>query len=423
MWFTRENTTNVGGIDIEDVLLKALVEGETIDRDKAMTLPAVSGAVDFICNAIASLPVKLYKKNEENAFEILELDPRVKMLNGDTKDTLDGFQLKKAIVEDYLLSGNGYCFIHKSRNETKGLYYVKANEIQITQENNDPIFKDYKIMVNGKTYESYQFVKLLRSTKDGMRGIGITEEVGKLLETAYNTLLFQLKIMRNGGNKKGFLKSPRRLAKEELIELKNAWKRLYSNTDENVVVLNNGLEFQDAQNTAVESQLNESIGTLNQEINALFHISDDFDRTFKFAIFPIVKAFETALNRDLLLEKEKETYHFEFDVAELTKVNIKERYEAYKLAKDTGFMTLNEIRGLENLTQMEGLDIIDVGLGAVLYDISNKTFYTPNTKEKVEIDGGNITVETSGSENVGEQSNQEETNEQEKGDAESEVEN
>ena len=92
-------------------------------------------------------------------------------------------------------------------------------------------------------------------------------------------------------------------------------------------------------------QLNESKNTLNDEINNIFHISSDFYETFKKAIYPIVRAFETALNRDLLLEKEKNKYFFEFDVKEILRANIKERYDAYKLAKETGFMTLNDIRG------------------------------------------------------------------------------
>ena len=45
---------------IDDVLLRALFNGETITREKAMTLPAVAGAVDFISNMIACMPVKLY---------------------------------------------------------------------------------------------------------------------------------------------------------------------------------------------------------------------------------------------------------------------------------------------------------------------------------------------------------------------------
>ena len=51
---------------------------------------------------------------------------------------------------------------------------------------------------------------------------------------------------------------PRKLAKEAIEALKTAWRRLYQNNTENVVVLNEGLEFQEASNTSVEMQLNEN---------------------------------------------------------------------------------------------------------------------------------------------------------------------
>ena len=109
-------------------------------------------------------------------------------------------------------------------------------------------------------------------------------------------------------------------------------------------------------------QLNESIDNLNHQIDKIFHISDNFYDTFKFAIYPIVKAFETALNRDLLLEKEKGKYFFEFDVKEIVKANIKERFEVYKLAKECGIYTINEMRRLENMNELEGLDVVDLGI-------------------------------------------------------------
>lgn len=372
---------------VDDVLLRALMSNETITREKALTLPAVSGAVDLICNSIASMPVKLYKYKQGKVEEV-ENDTRVKLLNGDTGDTLDAFQMKKAMVEDYLLGKGGYCYIQRQRNDITGLFYVEDRYITIWK-TYEPIHKQYQIYVAGYddrgnekqagSYQPYDFIKLLRNTKDGASGIGLTAEVSKALETAYQTLLYQLGLVKTGGNKKGFLKSQRKLGQEEIDVLKVAWRKMYANNEENVVVLNNGLEFQEASNSSVEMQLNESKKTLQDEINNLFHISDDFDMTFKLAIYPIVKAFETALNRDLLLEKEKKNYFFEFDIKEIIRASLKERYESYKLAKETGFMTINEIRRAENMNYIEGLDVVNVGLGAVLYDTNTHQYYTPNT--------------------------------------------
>lgn len=372
----KRDTEPVAEPQVSDVLLRALLTGDTIDRQKAMTLPAVSGAVDFISGAIASMPVYLYRVKKGNVERVD--DVRSTMLNGDTGDTLDGFQLKKAMVEDYLLDKGGYCYIERSRNDVTGLYYVATNNVSINI-NADPIHKDFDILVGSDIYKPFEFVKLLRNTKDGASGIGLTAEVSKALETAYQTLLYQLYLVKSGGNKKGFLKATRKLGQEEIDILKRAWANLYANNSENVVVLNNGLEFQEASNSSVEMQLNESKKTLESEINNIFHIKDNFEETYKFAIYPIVRAFETALNRDLLLESEKKRYFFAFDSKEIIKASLKERYETYQLAKDCGLMTINEMRQAENMNTIDGMDYINLGLDSVLYNTNTGEIYTPNT--------------------------------------------
>lgn len=379
--------------EVNDVLLNALLRGDPITREQAMTIPAVSAAVDFISGSIASMPVKLYwlKENDagERYVEERADDTRVKMLNNDTGDTLDAYQLKKAMVEDYLMGRGGYAYIQRGErsNDVGGLYYVSDEYVTVIW-NPDPIFKKRKLFVYEKEYELFDFIKLLRNTKDGAEGVGLTTEVATALDTAYNTLVYQLSAAKNGGNKKGFIKSTKRLGQDEINVLKTAWRNLYANKGESVVVLNNGLEFQEASNSATDMQLDQNKKTLSDEINGIFHIyPNDYYRTFKEAIYPIVKAFETALNHDLLLESEKGKKFFEFDVKEILRVNIKERYEAYKLAKETGFLTLNEIRRAENLSRIEGLDVVNVGLSAVLYDTNTHQYYTPNTDAMHDMEG------------------------------------
>ena len=375
---TTTTTTTQQEMIPNDVLLQALLNSQPITREQALTLPAVSGAVDFISGMIASMPVKLYKY-KDGKVESKDDDPRVLLLNGDTGDTLDAFQMKKAMVEDYLLGKGGYAYIRRNRNDVTGLFYVKDIFVSAIP-NFKPIYKDFYLIVEGQTYQKYEFIKLLRNTKDGATGVGLTEEVGTALETAFNTLLYQLNIVKSGGNKKGFLKSQRKLGQDEINVLKQAWNNLYANSTENVVVLNNGLEFQEASNSSVEMQLNESKKTLQDEINNIFHIyPNDFYRTFKEGIYPIVKAFTTALNKDLLLEKEKNKMFFEFDVKEILKANPKEQAEIYKLYKEIGMLTINELRRMDNRNMIEGMDVLNVGLGAVLYDANTHQFYTPNT--------------------------------------------
>lgn len=366
-----------------DVLLTTLIKGDTISREQALSIPAVSANVDFIAGCIASMPVKLYKYKKDKVEEVKN-DTRTRLLNNDTGDTLDGFQFKKALIIDYLLGKGGYAYIQKYRNEVTGLFYVPEDYVVIDY-NFQPIHKSYKIYVEDGTYKPFEFIKLLRNTKTGAWGNGIIDELNGALQTAFQTQLYQLGLVKTGGNKRGFLKSERKLGQEEITALKQAWRNLYANNTESVVVLNNGLDFKEAANTSVEMQLNESIKTLEDQIDKIFHITDNFYDTFKFAIYPILKAFETALNRDLLLENEKNKCFFVFDVKEIIKANPKERYEVYRLAKECGMMTKNEMRQEENMNYIDGLDVVDLGLGAALYDVNTHSYYTPNTDTQSEL--------------------------------------
>ena len=378
-----ESTTTTDSIymPVDDALLRAFLNSESISKEQAMSLPIVSSAVDKISNVIAMLPIYLYQEiicEDKKVIKKIESDTRIKLLNDDTGDTLDSFQFKKALIQDYLLDKGGFAFVNKKGNQVISLHYVEATQVSYFK-NIDPIFKDGQYLVNGKRYELYNFIALLRETKDGITGKGLIEEVSKAVETAFSNMIFELNLVKKGGVKKGFITSDKKLGKEELDLLKKAWKNLYSSGEENVMILNNGLNFQDAGSTGVELQLNERKKTLNEEINNIFHISDDWDKYIKDAIIPIITALETALNKTLLLENEKESYYFAFDTREITKGNIKERYEAYKIAKDTGFMTNNEFRYLEDLEQIDGLDTISFSLANVIYDIKTKQYYVPNT--------------------------------------------
>ena len=252
------------------------------------------------------------------------------------------------------------------------------------ERNTDAIFKNYNILIDGNNYRPYNFIKLLRNTKNGAYGTGYVKEINKTLETAYKRILYELDLMRTGGNKKGFLKSSKHLDERGMKELKKAWSEYFSGNS-SCVILNDGMEFQEASNTSVENQLNEKNKTFSDEIKEIFHIGKTHDEFLKNTIMPIAIAFCTALNRELLLEKEKDDYYFAPDYSELIKCSLKERYEAYKIAIEAGFKTRNEIRYLEGDDALEGLDMINLGLGDVLFDPNTMQIYTPNTNKMVKM--------------------------------------
>lgn len=387
--FSRKRDTTINTDSITDPLLKALLNGDTVDRETAMQIPIIASCVDKVCNTFASVPIKLYKNiiTENGKRMAVEIeDERVRLINDDTNDTLDGFQFKKAICEDYLMGKGGYAYIKKVRNSFKGLHYVKDSNVQINI-NSNPIFKNYDIYVNGEVYKDYQFIKILKNTKDGASGNGLVEQISRALQTANERLKYELSLTLTGGSRKGFIQSEKHLSDEAIKALRKAWEEYYSG-NANTVILNDGLKFQEASNSSQQNEINEKNRTFILEIKDIFHISDNYIEFVKDAVVPILTAFVTALNRDLLLEKEKADYYFAYDTSELLKGTLKERYDAYAVAIQNGFKTRNEIRYLENDNAINGLDMINLSLGSVLLDANTGLIYTPNTNETVSLGKG-----------------------------------
>lgn len=389
--FKKRNVENEV-VSNEDVILKSILRKDNIGEREVMNIPAVSRCVNLIADTVSMIPIKLYKEEMLNGKrKTVEIeDPRCDLLNQDTKDTLDGVQFKRALVRDYLLFGSAYAYINKRRNTVKSLNYVSYENVQVTK-NFDPIFKDYNILVMGESFKPFEFLKVLRSTKDGANGVGVIEENQELLKVAYLTLKFEQNLVSTGGSKKGFIKSEKKITKEAMESLKRAWRELYCNTENNVIVLNDNLDFKEASNTSTEMQLNENKNSLNNSILDIFGVPTDWnwDTFVKTAIIPILSAIECAINRDLLLEKEKKSFYFAFDTKEITKGDIKSRFEAYKIALDSNLMQIDECRYIEDLEPL-GLNFIKLGLQDVLFNPQTKEVYTPNTNKVANIEGGDL---------------------------------
>lgn len=401
--FFKKEKREFKNIGPQDELSKVLNGEENskdiVTKDIALQIPSLKGGISFIADLVSSLEIKFYKEIDGKVESVD--DYRLNLLNKESGDTLNSFHIKHALVRDFILYGNAYLYVNKYRNNIKSLHYVDAKKVSILP-NYDPIFKDGKILVNGKYYDTYEFVIFTQNTLDGLSGEGLLSENSNLLELTYNTLAFSSDNIAAGGIKRGVVKSAHKLGEEAMNALKKAWSSLYNRNvnKSSAIILNDGLDFHELSQTSTELEILNTRKNNDLDILSILKIptsvmngtasNDQYNNFIKSTIIPLLEQLADAFNKTLLLETEKEEgCFFAFDTRDLLKGNVKERFETYKVAIESGIMTPNECRYQENLDAIEGMDIIKMSLGHIIYNTDTKELYTPNTGEII---SGNSTL-------------------------------
>lgn len=384
-WFKKEKRSTENDV-IADVLngLSPLVNGKTITKQQAMSIPVVAKSVNWIASAISGLPIKMYKRTDKGYVEVYD-DYRLPLLNNYSGNCMTANDLKKQLITDLLLDGNGYAYISKLGNKIEKLSYIPTNKLTYT-ESVDNINKIVNIWVDGKQVMDYNVFRLVNNTKNGVSGIGFVSDCQDLLSTILGSLQYENSSI-SSGVRRGFLKSKSKLDKDKMDELKQAWKRLTNPNQSDVLVLNAGIEFEDASSTATESQLSQNKTINMHQILAYFGLptnffeganSDSYLTAVRIAVLPIVKQLVTALNNYLLLESEKQDLKFDIDTSELLRINANERFTAYQTGLSSGILTIDEVRRMENLPVLD-MQYLKLGLGDVLYNIADGSIFVPNT--------------------------------------------
>lgn len=387
--------------EVVDTLLRALLDRSTVSKAMALQIPTVQACINIISNTICQLPIQLLRRKDGGDVEIIQGDPRIKLLNDDTGDTLTAKMFWRAMLEDYYLGKGGFAYLNKQWNSLESIHYVNEEDLCISQQNFDPIFKSYKIGVQGNQYMPSEFLKILRKTKDGMTSRSIVEDNPLVLNVAYTELKFELAQATKGGMKRGYLQAEKVLSQNAVDALKDGFRRLYGESDENVVILNNGVKFQEASASSQELQMNENKASNAEEICKLFGIpasmvcgskvgnsmTDNDKDQFIRACVAVMTDIESSLNRDLLNEDEKSSMFFSFDTKELTRGSLKDRYEAYKIGLEKNFLQIDEVRQKEDMEPL-GIDWIQLNLNTVFYNPQTKEIYTPNTNASMNLEDG-----------------------------------
>ena len=387
-----------------------------VTEEQAMKIPSVVACVELITGSIAQLPIYLYKENDKGEVERIANDRRVFLLNNEPNSLLNGYSFKKRVAKDYLFYGVSYTKKETARNNVLELNPFDMRLVQVTKYLIDGYKYDADIKLttygadgNGiqKIFKPYELVMILRDSEDGVTSRGILESGSDILTLAINEGEYTNNILKNGALPIGVIETVNRLSENAIKKLRAGWESIYGGAKNSgkTVILEEGLQYKPISLKPNDMQLVDGRKATVSEICRLFNVPESMVNAdankyasneqnnlhfLQYTLSPIITAIESALDKSLLLEKEKEEgYYFRFDTSEILRTTERERIESAAQGLMRGFYSLNETRAKFDMPKLED-DYFMWSLGNVLFNPGTKEMFVPNMQGSGDLDEGPI---------------------------------
>jgi HK97 family phage portal protein len=177
----------------------------------------------------------------------------------------------------------------------------------------------------------------------------------------------------NGARPGGVLEHPETMSEDAALRLKKQVTEASSGDNQHkLVLLEEGMKWHQVGLSNEDAQFIETRKLSRSVIAGAFrippHLIGDLERaTFTNiehqgieyvtrALMGRARRWEQRLNMTLLTPSERREFYFEFDFNVLLRGDSKTRFEAYNQAIQAGWLSRNEVRGMENLNPAPGLD-------------------------------------------------------------------
>jgi len=338
--------------------------GKRVNEHTAMTVTAVYACIRILSEAIASLPLHVYRHRADGGKERCIDHPLYYLLHDEVSSELTSFLFRETMMAHLLLWGNAYAqIIRDGRGQVVSLHPLLPNKM--TVDRNEAGRLVYLYLKDG------QQVPLRREDVLHIPGLGFDGMVGyspiamakNSVGLALATEEFGSTFFSNGANPGGVLESPGVISDPE--RLKASWHSQFSKGNaHSIAVLEEGLKFHTIGIAPEAAQFLETRKFQLVEIARIFRVPPsmigDLDRaTFsniehlsldfvKFTLGPWVARWEASLRQALLLPGEKRSVFIKFNLDGLLRGSYKERMDGYAVGIQNGFFSVNDVRGLED---------------------------------------------------------------------------
>lgn len=352
--------------------------GTEVNEWNALTLPAVYACIGLISDAIAQLPVNVYRRRDKGREHIAGHDIE-HLLNREPNPRQTAFSYRKTLVSHTLSWGNGYSEIQRTgAGRPAGLYLALPDRTSPELRESGELVFNTTIDRRTKTLEAPDVLHIPAMGFDGVVGYSPVAVARQALGLAKAQEEFGARFFANDSKSGGFLRHPGKLGSEAIKHIRETWDA-QSGIDNahRPKVLEEGMEFQQTTIPPEDAQFLESrtfqIGEIARLYRVPLHMIQEVSGStswgsgisemsmgfVRFTLAPWFAPIEQELNRKMFTRSERnQGYYVKHDVSDLLRGDLSDRSTYYTAALDpeTGWLTREEVRASEDKDPLPGGD-------------------------------------------------------------------
>jgi HK97 family phage portal protein len=355
--------------------------GKAVTERSAMQMTAVYSCVRILSEAVAGLPLHLYKYTDSGG-KAMALDHSLyRLLHDEPNPEMSSFVFRETLMTHLLLWGNAYAqIIRNGKNEIVALYPLMPNKMSVDRDENGRLYYTY-YRGSDEAIKNKEFAVTLQPSDvlhipglgfDGLVGYSPIAMAKNAIGMAIACEEYGAKFFANGAAPGGVLEHPGTIKDPQRV--RESWQSTFggSGNANKIAVLEEGMKYTPIGISPEQAQFLETRKFQINEIARIFrvppHMVGDLEKSsfsnieqqslefVKYTLDPWVIRWEQSIQRSLLSRDEKAVYFVKFNLEGLLRGDYQSRMNGYAIGRQNGWMSANDIRELENLDRIPAKD-------------------------------------------------------------------
>lgn len=355
--------------------------GVSVTEETALSYGPFWSAVTLISNAISTVPLHYYRRTKDDGRERYTGHPLDRLVSAEASDDSTAFQWRRAMQMNALIAGNAYSEIVRTRADGRpaALHLIDPMLVDVAR---DPATRRIKYRVanlDGRDaiLDAADVIHLAGPSRDGLKGLSPVAQARQAIGLGIATERFGARFFGAGARMGGVLTTAGRLSPQGFDRLKGSLEQHHGGVDRShkLLILEEGLSYvptavppEDAQFLATRTwqvveiarwfNLPSSLLSAVHEGSSLTYrnATDEAQRAVDLCYLPWASAWEQELARKLISPLEHGNFYFAHTFAGLLRGDLPTRYSAFKTGIEGGWLSVNDVRRLEDLNPVPGGD-------------------------------------------------------------------